>query len=89
VVAAIERISPNVYELINLGGTRTIALSELIATIEEVVGKRAIIDRQPDQPGDVPITYANTERAVALLGYAATTSPDVGIAHYWRWLSSS
>jgi UDP-glucuronate 4-epimerase len=85
-VAAIERVTPGVYEILNLGGTKTLSLTELVQTIECVVGKRAIIDRQPDQPGDVPITYANIDRARAMLGYEPTTRPDEGIRRYWESL---
>ena len=84
-VAAVEAVEPGRYEIYNLGGTQTISLAELVATIERVVGKRAVIDRQPDQPGDVPITYANIDRARAALGYAPTTATDDGIARYWAW----
>jgi UDP-glucuronate 4-epimerase len=84
--AAIERVQPGAYEIFNLGGTHTISLQELVATIERVVGKSATIDWQPEQPGDVPITYANVDRARAALDYAPTTRPDVGIARYWDWL---
>lgn len=87
VVAAIERVTPAQFDIINLGGTKTIALAELVATIEATVGKRAVIERQPDQPGDVPITYANVDRARALLGYAPTTDIARGLASYWAWLS--
>jgi UDP-glucuronate 4-epimerase len=76
VVAAIERIKPAQYEIYNLGGTATIALRELVAVIERVVGKPAQIDWKPDQPGDVPITYANVDRARAALGYEPTTRVD-------------
>jgi UDP-glucuronate 4-epimerase len=86
-VAAIERVVPAQYEIYNLGGTGTISLRELVTTIESVVGKPAVIDRQPDQPGDVPLTFANVDRARAALGYAPTTSPEVGIARYWQWLN--
>ena len=86
VVAAIERVAPAQYTIFNLGGTGTISLTELVETIERVVGKKAIIDRQPDQPGDVPITFANIDRARAALGYDPQTRPDVGIARYWEWL---
>ena len=85
-VAAIEHVAPGAYEIYNLGGTGTISLIELVRTIERVVGKSAQIDWQPDQPGDVPLTYANVDRARAALGYAPTTPPDVGIARYWEWL---
>ena len=85
VVAAIERITPGRYELINLGGTHTISLKELVETLERVIGRPAILDWQPMQPGDVPVTYANIDRAHALLGYQPTTRPDAGIAKYWAW----
>jgi UDP-glucuronate 4-epimerase len=85
VVAAIERVEPSRFEIFNLGGTRTISLADLVAVIERVVGKRAAIERQPDQPGDVPITFANVDRARAALGYEPTTPPEVGIAKFWEW----
>lgn len=85
-VAAIERVQPGAYEIYNLGGTHTISLAELVATIERVVGKHATIEHQPDQPGDVPITYANIDRARAALGYAPTTRIEAGIQRYWEWL---
>jgi UDP-glucuronate 4-epimerase len=85
-VAAIERIEPGRYELFNLGGTKTIALRELVEIIERVVGNPAVVEHLPLQPGDVPITYANVDRARAQLGYAPTTPPEIGIARYWEWL---
>jgi UDP-glucuronate 4-epimerase len=85
VVAAIERVTPGAYEIFNLGGTGTISLAELVSTIETIVGKTATVERQPDQPGDVPLTYANVDRARAMLGYEPTTPPDVGIAKFWEW----
>jgi UDP-glucuronate 4-epimerase len=84
-VAAIEHVAPGRFEIFNLGGTKTISLAELVSIIEATVGKKAIIERQPDQPGDVPITYANIDRARAELGYAPTTPPEVGIPRYWAW----
>jgi UDP-glucuronate 4-epimerase len=86
-VAAVERVQPGAYEIFNLGGTQTISLKELVETIERVVGKQATIDWQPDQPGDVPITYANIDRARAALDYAPTTRVDLGVQSYWHWLS--
>ena len=88
VIAAIERVEPGAFEIYNLGGTKTISLVELVRTIETVVGKKASIDWQPDQPGDVPITFANIERAKAALGYQPTTRPDAGIQRYWEWVAA-
>ncbi len=88
VVAAIERITPGRFEILNLGGTATIGLRELVSVIENTVGKPAVIQWQPDQPGDVPITYANVDRARVSLGYAPTTPVAVGVERYWTWLRS-
>lgn len=84
VVAAIERVTPGAFEIYNLGGTRTISLADLVEVIENVVGKKARIDRQPDQPGDVPITFANIDRARAALGYEPTTPIEIGIQKFWN-----
>jgi UDP-glucuronate 4-epimerase len=85
VVAAIERVAPARYEIYNLGGTATVALVDLVAAIERVVGKPAAVDWQPDQPGDVPVTYADISRARAALDYAPATRLDAGLARYWAW----
>lgn len=85
-ITAIEHVTPRTFNIFNLGGTETISLRELVSTIERVVGKPAQINWQPDQPGDVPITYANIDRAKAALGYQPTTRPEIGIAKYWDWL---
>ncbi len=85
VVAAIERITPGRFEVYNLGGTQTISLRDLVSTIERVIGKPATIDWQPDQPGDVPITFANIDRAREALGYQPTTGVEAGIARQWAW----
>ncbi|HLL25864.1 MAG TPA: NAD-dependent epimerase/dehydratase family protein [Kofleriaceae bacterium] len=87
-VAAIERVAPAQYDIVNLGGTATVSLADLVTKIEHVVGRAAVIDRQPDQPGDVPITYANVDRARALLGYEPTTRLDDGLAKYWAWMQA-
>jgi len=47
------------FEIFNLGESKTIALRDLIAEIERAVGRKAKIQRLPDQPGDVPITFAD------------------------------
>lgn len=89
VTAAIARVEPGQFELYNLGGSGTISLSELVAIIERVVGRAAVVERQPDQPGDVPVTCADVARARAALGYEPTTRPEEGIARYWAWLQGA
>ena len=73
------------YEVINLGNDRTITLAEMIATIEAVVGKEARIDRQPEQPGDVPQTWAEISKARNLLGYEPRTEFREGVEQYYDW----
>jgi len=73
------------YEVINLGESQTVELRELIALIEKEVGKTAVIDRQPMQPGDVPITYADISRAREKLGYNPTTKIADGIPKFVEW----
>lgn len=85
VVASIGAVAPGSYEIINLGGTHTTSLRELVEILERVIGRPAVIDWQPSQPGDVPLTYARIDRARALLGYEPTTRPEAGIQRYWTW----
>lgn len=73
------------FEVFNLGNSHPVLLREMIATIEKVVGKPAIIDRQPEQPGDVPITYADIGKAQRLLGYRPATSLEEGIRRMVAW----
>lgn len=70
------------YEILNLGNDQTITLNELIQTIESEMGKKAIIDRHEDQPGDVPQTWADINKAKSLLGYMPKTSFSEGIKKY-------
>lgn len=85
VVASIERVQPEAYEIINLGGTATTSLRNLVAILESTIGKQAQIEWQPDQPGDVPITYANIARATQLLDFHPRTDIAAGIAKFWDW----
>jgi UDP-glucuronate 4-epimerase len=74
------------YEVINLGNDRTVTLNEMIHELERSLGVTAIIDRQPEQPGDVPQTWAAIEKARALLGYQPQTPFTTGIDRFSAWL---
>jgi UDP-glucuronate 4-epimerase len=76
------------YEVFNLGNSHPVLLTELVSTLENALGKKATLDRQPDQPGDVPITYADTSKAAKLLGYKPRTPFPEGIAKFVEWLRS-
>ena len=73
------------YDILNLGESQTTTLKELVAHIEMALGKEAIIDRLPMQPGDVPQTYADISRAKVRIGYAPKTLIKAGIAKYVDW----
>jgi UDP-glucuronate 4-epimerase len=73
------------FEVINLGESRTVSLSELICLLEGELGRDARIDRQPLQPGDVPQTFADTRKARALLGYDPRTPIEEGVRRFVEW----
>lgn len=83
VVACIDREFG--FDVFNLGESQTVKLSELIEHIESALGKKAIFDRQPIQPGDVPLTYADISHAQEKLDYRPTTKIADGIPKFIEW----
>ena len=73
------------YEIINLGDSNTVELRRLISLIEGASGKKATIHTLPEQPGDVPITYANIDKARRLLGYEPKVKIEEGIERFVAW----
>lgn len=73
------------FEIINLGESQTVELRRLIEVLEEALGKRAMIDRQPEQPGDVPVTFADVTKARRLLGYDPKTKIEEGVGKFVEW----
>jgi UDP-glucuronate 4-epimerase len=84
VAAMTYRATP--FEVINLGNNATVSLAEMIRQLEEALGARAIIDRQPEQSGDVPQTWAAIDKARDMLGYAPATRFEDGISRFVAWL---
>ena len=80
--------SPMGYEIFNLGESRTVSLSELITLLEENLGQKALIERLPDQPGDVPATYADVTKARRRLGYDPQVPIEEGVRRFIQWLNS-
>lgn len=76
-------------DVFNLGESQTTTLSDLIATIERALGKKAVIEKKPDQPGDVPVTYADITKAKALLAYDPHTKIAEGIPRFVEWFLAS
>ncbi len=79
----------SMHEAFNLGESETTELRTLIELIETNLGKKAVIDRQPLQPGDVPITFADISKAKRLLGYNPTTKIAAGIPKFTEWFLAS
>jgi UDP-glucuronate 4-epimerase len=75
--------------VINLGNDATVTLAELVRAVEEATGREAILDRQPEQPGDVPRTWANIDKARRLLDYAPGTQLREGVARFVEWYRST
>ncbi len=85
VLRAIDRCDG--YAIYNLGESQPVALSDLVAMLEEALGQKAIIDRRPLQPGDVMRTFADITLARRELGFEPTTDMRTGLAHFVEWLN--
>ena len=72
-------------DVFNLGESQTTTLTGLIEIIERELGKKAVINRMPEQPGDVPLTYADISKAKAQLGYDPRTKIAEGIPRFVEW----
>ena len=79
----------SMHEVFNLGESETTELARLIELIEDAIGKKAIIDRQPMQPGDVPVTFADISKARQLLSYDPQTKIEDGIPKFVEWFKAS
>lgn len=84
-ITAAMNYSETPFEVFNLGESQTIQLKDLIALIEENVGRKAEIINSPLQPGDVPITYADVSKARKYLGYNPTTPVNAGLKLFAEW----
>lgn len=83
IVRALDR--PNGYRIYNLGTNRTIPLIRLVELISAQLSRPLRIIRRPNQPGDVPLTYADISLARSELGYQPVTPLDEGIAAFIDW----
>ena len=73
------------HRLYNIGNHKSEHLMKVVGILEEECGRKAEIDFQPMQPGDVRQTYADIEAISRDLGYAPTTSIEVGVPEFVRW----
>ncbi len=73
------------HRLYNIGNNKSEHLMKVVGLLEQECGRKAEIDFQPMQPGDVPATYADISAIQSDLGYAPTTSIEVGVPNFVRW----
>lgn len=83
VLAAYDHAAP--FEIVNLGGSRTTTLQRLIELIGGALGVEPRVEELPNQPGDVPITYADVSKAKRLWGWEPQVPIDEGVERFVRW----
>jgi UDP-glucuronate 4-epimerase len=76
------------YTLFNIGNHQPVALPDYIAALEAALGRKALTELAPMQPGDVPVTYADTERLARATGFAPSTPLEAGLAKFAAWFKS-
>jgi UDP-glucuronate 4-epimerase len=74
-----------VYDVFNLGESETTSLSSLISALENALGRKALVEMLPEQPGDVPVTFADISKARKLLNYQPRTKISEGIPKFVEW----
>jgi len=77
------------YEVINLGNSNTVVLLDLVKYLGEAMGVEPQIEWLPEQPGDVPQTWADTSKGERLLGWKAKTSIQEGLGHFVKWFDET
>lgn len=85
IIGALNYEDGPLCSIFNLGGSQTVKLNEMIAAIEDALGKKAVINEMPEQPGDVPLTSADVSKASKLLNFKPTTHLDTGIPKFVEW----
>lgn len=83
VINALDRVKQ--FAIYNLGESSPINLSDLVLTIEQAIGKKAIIKYLPEQPGDVPVTFADISLAKTELDFNPKTDIKTGISYFVDW----
>ena len=77
------------YRIYNLGESKVINLKKLVQTIENSLGKKAILNQLPLQQGDVNITYADISKSKAEIGYDPKYDIEIGIKKFVQWYNSN
>ncbi len=73
------------YRLYNIGNNNPVELLQFIGAIEDAIGRKAVLNLLPMQPGDVPATYADVDDLTRDVGFAPDTPIEVGVARFVEW----
>ncbi|MCJ7550992.1 MAG: GDP-mannose 4,6-dehydratase [Anaerolineae bacterium] len=87
VIAALER--PLGYERINLGRGQPVRMADFVELIEQLVGKRALMETPPAPASEPKTTYADVTKARELLGYDPRVTVEEGLARFWTWYQAA
>ena len=79
---------PAAYAIYNIGNHTPVRLLDYIATLERALGRKASLEMQPMQPGDVKATYADTAALAKAVGFAPSTPLEVGLGRFAEWFKS-
>lgn len=73
------------FEIFNLGNSQPVKLSELVRLLECATGKKAVLQQEALQQGDVPLTWADISKAGRLLDYRPQTTIEQGLKKFVEW----
>ena len=76
------------WRVYNIGNNQPVALLDYIAALERSLGKKAILELKPMQPGDVKATCADTQRLAGAIGFAPKTPLAEGLARFAEWFKT-
>ena len=82
---SIAALKPLGYEIFNLGGHEVISINDLIALLEERIGKKAVLERHPPNPADMLNNWADVNKARRLLGWQPTVGLAEGVSRLVDW----
>ena len=73
------------WRVVNIGRGQPVLLTDFVAAIEKALGRTAVRDLQPIQPGESRVTFANADLLEALTGFRPGTPLEAGVAAFCEW----
>lgn len=77
------------YEIINLGRGEPVLMADFVNIIEDLIGKKAVLETPPAPASEPEVTFANIDKARQLLGYDPKTPIHAGLAKLWAWYQTT